>query len=162
KADLHTHSRFSDGAHSVDDIVRAAQKNGCDVVAITDHSDANLKAASPGYVEAIRTARAQSPDTTIVAGLEWNVPPAKGGEHATILFPASMESLDTLAPFKDRFDDQNKKESDPELAVQGLAALTPQDRSSIAPVVFFNHPSRSAMSTSAPALTFDALKRVAP
>jgi hypothetical protein len=162
KADLHTHTRFSDGAHSVDEIVRGAQKNGCDVVAITDHSDGNLKAATTEYFEAIRNAREQNPETIIITGLEWNVPPGKGQEHATILFPDSMETLDTLAPFKNRFDDQNKTGENPELAIQGFAALTPENRSALAPVIFFNHPSRSPTSTSAPAQMFDVLKRTAP
>src|SRR4051794_19680166 len=57
-ADLHTHTKFSDGAHSVADVVAAAAKNACDVVAITDHTDAELKAATAEYVESIRAARA--------------------------------------------------------------------------------------------------------
>jgi hypothetical protein len=162
KADFHTQTRFTDGAHSVDEVVAAAVKNGCDAVAITDHADGNLKGGTPEYVEAIRTARAQNQAITILTGMEWNVPPGKGQEHATILFPTSMESSETLLPFKERFDDETKEGEDPELAIQGLAALTPKDASAIAPIVFFNHPSRVPKSTSSPTLTFEGLKKAAP
>jgi hypothetical protein len=162
KADFHTQTRFTDGAHTVDEVVAAAVKNGCDVVAITDHADGNLKGGTPEYADAIRNARAQNPTITIVTGLEWNVPPGKGQEHATILFPTGMETSDALTAFKERFDDQNKEGENPELAVQGFAALTPKDRSAVAPIVFFNHPSRVPNSTSSPSLTFEGLKKVAP
>src|SRR5262245_18014159 len=100
KADLHTHTRFSDGAQTVDEVVAAAAKNGCDVVAITDHSDAGLGAATPEYLDAIRAARLKTPSTIVVAGLEWNVPPGKGNEHAGVLLPAASERIDAIGPFK--------------------------------------------------------------
>jgi hypothetical protein len=43
RADFHTHTQFTDGAHSVETVVSAAASHGCDVVAITDHGDRNLK-----------------------------------------------------------------------------------------------------------------------
>ena len=162
KADFHTHTRFTDGSHTVDEVVGAAVKNGCDVVAITDHGDGGLKGATPDYVDAIRAARTQNPAITVMTAMEWNPPPGKGQEHATILFPTGMEGVETLAPFKERFDDENKEGENPELAIQAFAALAPKDRAALAPVVFFNHPSRRPNSTSAPKLTFEALKKVAP
>ena len=120
------------------------------------------RAVLPEYTEAIRNARAQNPGITILTGMEWNVPPGKGQEHATILFPTSMESSETLMLFKERFDDENKEGENPELAVQGLGALAPKDRSMVAPIVFFNHPSRVPKSTSSPVLTFEGLKKAAP
>jgi len=38
KADLHVHSRYSDGAHSIREIAEGAMKMGYEYVAITDHS----------------------------------------------------------------------------------------------------------------------------
>ena len=61
KAETHTHTKFSDGSSSVDELADRAVANGCDVLAITDHSDANLKAATPEYHDAIRAARARLP-----------------------------------------------------------------------------------------------------
>ena len=43
ETELHTHTRFTDGGHTVEDVVAAAARNGCDVVAITDHGDGDLK-----------------------------------------------------------------------------------------------------------------------
>ncbi len=37
KADLHTHSIFSDGSDTVEQIVAAAEQKGLDAVAVTDH-----------------------------------------------------------------------------------------------------------------------------
>src|SRR6185312_5279909 len=61
KADTHTHTKFSDGSHTVEEVAAKAEQFGCDVLAITDHSDRNLKAATHEYHEAVRVARRQHP-----------------------------------------------------------------------------------------------------
>jgi hypothetical protein len=111
KAGLHVHTRFSDGQHTVDQVVAAAKESGCDVVAITDHGDAELRAATPAYLDAIAAARRGQPTMTVITGLEWNVPPGKGDEHATVLFPSAMENLETLASFKQKFDDWKREDT---------------------------------------------------
>ncbi|SFB74810.1 hypothetical protein SAMN04487968_101290 [Nocardioides terrae] len=50
RIDLHTHSRVSDGTDSPEELVRAAQAAGLDVVALTDHDTAD------GWAEAAATA----------------------------------------------------------------------------------------------------------
>ncbi len=162
KTELHTHTKFTDGSHTVDEVVAAAVKNGCDAVAITDHGDGGLKGATPEYLDAIRAARAANPGLAVIGGMEWNVPPGKGQEHANILFPSAMETIEVLGTFKDRFDDQDKEGENPELALAGFAALVPKERTALAPVVIANHPSRRPKSTSAPSITFEALKKAAP
>jgi hypothetical protein len=162
KADLHTHTRFSDGGETVDALVHAAAEHGCDVVAVTDHADNELKAATPEYMEAIRTARAQTPGLVVLAGLEWNIPPGKGLEHAGVLFPSAMETLEQFSTFKTRFDDWDKKGENPELGDEALRWLAPTDRTAVSPVVILNHPSRKPKSTSTPALMLEHWKGVSP
>ena len=87
KIDTHIHTRFSDGAHTVDEIAEKALEFGCDAIAITDHADSNLEAATPEYAAAIRAARKKFPQLVILAGLEWNLPPYGGREHVTLLDP---------------------------------------------------------------------------
>jgi PHP domain len=162
RADFHTHTQFTDGAHSVETVVAAAASHGCDVVAITDHGDRNLKGGTPEFVDAIRAARAGHPNITVITGMEWNVPPGRGNEHATILFPSSSESADVLGRFRDRFDDQLRNDPPAESAQRGLASLVPTGEQTLAPVVFFTHPSRIPDSPSASKTTFEALWQDAP
>lgn len=150
RADLHAHTRFSDGEHTVEEVVARAAALGCDVTAITDHADANLTAATPEYVQAIDAARAKHPGTIVLAGLEWNVPPGKGEDHVTLLAPPGPDLQPALAEFKERFDDYDKRGENPELADEALRWLAGRwgDRSA-GPVLFLNHPSRKAPDPSA-------------
>ena len=143
KADTHTHTTFSDGAHSVSEVVEKAIEFGCDVVAITDHGDRELRAATPEYAKAIETARSKYPQIVILAGLEWNVPPWGGDEHATVLVPPGDNEWSTLQVFKAMFDDWGREEHDPALAEVALVWLAKQKNSAgLSPFVLLNHPSR--------------------
>src|SRR5688500_7315751 len=58
KADTHVHTDdFSDGGYALKDVVAKAADHGCDVLAVTDHLDVNLTAATPAYFAAIEAAR---------------------------------------------------------------------------------------------------------
>ena len=119
-----------------------AASNGCDVLAITDHADHNLEAATPAYAEAIRQARIEHPELVVLAGLEWNVPPYDGDEHATVLVAPGDDEWRTLAEFKVRFDDFEREEHLSTLADDALRWLGEPARRELRPVVFLNHPSR--------------------
>ncbi len=151
KADTHVHTRFSDGAHTVAELAERAVAHGCNVIAITDHAGHNLNAATPGYAEAIRQAREEHPELIILAGLEWNVPPWGGDEHATVLVPPGADEWETLSSFKARFDDLDcstpsvacgRSDHLSSLADDALLWLAAQSTDEAAPLVFLNHPSR--------------------
>lgn len=143
KADTHMHTKFSDGGHTVEEVIGQAERFGCDVVAITDHADRKLKAATREYLEAIQVQRRRRPGLIVLAGLEWNLPPWNGKEHATILIHPDLDEWSVLSRFKEQFDDLGRKPHRAELADEGLRWL--QQRAvhgSIPPVVIYEHPSR--------------------
>ncbi len=141
KAEFHAHTRFTDGGHTVEEVVAKAVEFGCDVVAITDHGDAKLKGATPEYHAAIAAARAKYPQIVVITGMEWNVPPGKGDDHATLLLPQTADELSILGAFKQRFDDYDKRGENPELADEALRWLDQTFRG-VKPVILLNHPSR--------------------
>jgi PHP domain len=143
KIDTHTHTTFSDGGRSVDEILNRATVYGCDAVAITDHSDRNLKGATPEYFDAIEKARGGRPNIIVFAGIEWNVPPENGQEHLTVLVVPEFERLLTI--FKQQFDDLDRPRHDPKLAADGLRWLAANATSTdgIAPIAVYEHPSRA-------------------
>ena len=59
KVDTHMHTTFSDGAHSLAEVVTRAIEHGCRAIAITDHADRDLKAATAEYAAAIQGIRSQ-------------------------------------------------------------------------------------------------------
>jgi hypothetical protein len=144
RAETHVHSKFSDGGHTVDELVARAAANGCDAVAITDHTDGGLRAATPAYHTAIADARAKYPDIVVLSGIEWNVPPGKGQDHAVLLLPPGFDSATVMGEFKERFDDENKEGENPELAVAAFDWIRQQSAKGPRPVLFLNHPSRRA------------------
>jgi hypothetical protein len=142
KIDTHTHTTFSDGERTVDNILNRATVYGCDAVAITDHTDLNLNAATPEYFDAIEKARAARPNMIVFAGIEWNVPPDNGQEHLTVLVAPELEKQFTT--FKQLFDDLNRSSRERKSAAEALRWLAANATSAdgIAPVAVYEHPSR--------------------
>lgn len=148
KIDTHVHTEFSDGAHTIQEVVAQAERFGCDAVAITDHCDRLSESRIPEYVRAIDVARREFPAMVILTGVEWNVPPSGGDDHATVLFPPGTDEMDVITTFIDRFDDYGRTEHDPQLTLEALRWLErlPSPEGAAA-VVMMNHPCRNKNSS---------------
>ena len=133
--DTHTHTQFSDGNYSVDKLVQLAIDNGCDALAITDHSDLSEDAATTAYFSALNAARTLHPDFILFGGLEWNIPPYNSREHVTVLLAPALEAS-VLGPFKQQFEQDNAT------ARQGLKWLFGKTGATDKAVLIYNHPSR--------------------
>jgi len=143
KADLHAHSTFSDGRRTPREVAAQAKTYGCDVLALTDHTDRELKGASDEYFAAVTELRTEYPELVILDGIEWNVPPGGGDDHAGVLVPPGPEGVRALQEFKARFDDLGQERHEEELALTALRWLTSASQTlNVPPVVIFNHPSR--------------------
>ena len=142
RIDTHIHTTFSDGASTPAEVVQKALQYGCRAIAITDRADRGLKAATPEYEAAITAERSAHPDLLILAGLEWNVPPWAGDEHASVLMPGGPGEWKTLADFKQQFDDYQREGRDHAIVEAALKWLAENGTvSGVPPVVVYNHPS---------------------
>jgi glycopeptide antibiotics resistance protein len=148
KVDTHVHTKFSDGSNTVSEVAAKAIEHGCHVIAIADHGDWNLSAAGPEYAEQIEVARRQFPSLIIIAGLEWNVPPAAGDLHATVLVPPGPDEFLNLQTLKEKFDDYERDPHERPNAADALRWLAEEVQvGDVAPVVILNHPGRKAKSS---------------
>lgn len=81
KGDLHMHSAWSDGAHSLEDMAEACRARGYKYMAITDHSQ-YLKVANGltperirKQIDEVRKLNAKYDDFTILTGIEMDILP---------------------------------------------------------------------------------------
>ncbi len=115
RGDLHMHTDWSDGRHSIDVMVDAAEALGYEYVAVTDHS--KTSAIARGLDEdrlseqrdAIRAARERHPRITILHGAEVDIL-----RDGSLDFPdAVLESLDVvLASLHDPGSDSGSRLTD--------------------------------------------------
>lgn len=90
-ADLHTHTRISDGSLTAADLVADAVGAGCDVLAITDHSDSSATGGA-AQRDAIATLRREYPDLLLFLGMELELPSYAGREHMNVLLHPDQEA----------------------------------------------------------------------
>jgi hypothetical protein len=149
RLDTHIHTRFSDGSKTVAEIADNADKFGCDVIAITDHGDKNLtKVLSNEYFAEIARVQRLHPNMTIIPGFEWNIPPFKGREHATVLFADLPSMQQDLRNFRNGFDHYNEYQTQFLSIKPALEWLNNYaQRSPVKPVIIYNHPSRKDAQT---------------
>ena len=142
KADTHVHTKYSDGAHTLRDVVEEALAHGCDVLAITDHLDADRRGTSDELFAELSALRQQHPRLILLAGGEWNLPGHQGREHAVVLLPPGAREQKILREFQARYDDYGRTD-EPASAVAALRWLHEQAASPTeAPLVFYSHPHR--------------------
>ena len=81
RGDLHCHTNATDGHHTIDALVTAAERRGYRYVAVTDHSPSTrvaggLTAAElAAHVRKIRAVQARHPRITVLAGSECDIRP---------------------------------------------------------------------------------------
>ncbi len=143
--DTHIHTKHSDGGFTITAIAEKALEFGCDAIAITDHADGDLTAGTISYFREIEAINRIYPELSIISGLEWNLPPYEGREHATVLFPQGENSAVVASQFREKFDDYKNTRSPFVSVLDGLKWLETSFESYPAlPAVFYNHPSRKA------------------
>lgn len=136
-ADLHMHTRFSDGALEMDALVRKAYAAGCQALAVTDHSDSHTKAGTAEYLSAVSALRKAYPKQVLIAGLEWNVPPKASGTHMGVLFDPLAEPQ--MGAFKQRF------ENPAATVAQALGWLSQEVKEPTHLALIYNHPGRAGV-----------------
>lgn len=133
-ADLHTHTRFSDGALDAEALVSKSFAAGCQALAITDHSDLSAKAGTPVYLNSLVALRQKYPKHVLIGGVEWNVPPHQGRMHMGVLVDPLFERH--LITFKERFEIKGASVAD---AFRWLRSTISDPTQS---ALIYNHPSR--------------------
>ncbi len=81
RGDLHCHTNATDGHHTIEALVTAAERRGYEYVAVTDHSPSTRVAGGltadelAAHVKRIRMVQARHPRITVLAGSECDILP---------------------------------------------------------------------------------------
>lgn len=133
-ADLHMHSRFSDGALDIESLARKAFVGGCRAVAITDFADAPARGGGKEYLAALNAVRKKYPKHILIGGVEWNVPPHLGRIQLGLLLDPVVEHQ--FPALKQQLEDPRKPAGD------ALGWLASQVKEPAQAALIYNHPSR--------------------
>jgi DNA polymerase (family X) len=122
RGELHCHTKWSDGANTVEEMARAARERGYEYLAITDHSPPMGWGVKPeNFRKLIREIRQVSERLgfPILAGIEVDIAP-DGSLHMGRRHPAAIGHRDCVGAFGDedepRRDDEAHRQSDGEPA----------------------------------------------
>ena len=137
--DHHTHTQYSDGNLTLSELTELAYSNGCDALAITDHTD-RLSSFNLDKVAKVNQLRIQYPNLLILNGVELGMPGYEQREHVNIITTPEFElsvlpevfiklnkSYDLPESIRDRFIFDNIFKSDDEFNHS---------------IAIYNHPSR--------------------
>ncbi|MEK7387101.1 MAG: DNA polymerase/3'-5' exonuclease PolX [candidate division NC10 bacterium] len=79
RGDLHCHTKASDGHHTVEELVAAAEKRGYEYLLVSDHSPSARVAGGltadelAAHVKKVRAVQKKHPDITVLAGSECDI-----------------------------------------------------------------------------------------
>lgn len=137
-ADLHTHTRTSDGSLTEAELVAAALDGGCNVLAITDHSDSG---ASGGERQqrAIAALRQAHPELFLFHGLELDIPSYGGREHMNVLLHPDQAD-EWLPRLRRTVDEAKDNGADPDRGFLNLIKRVRDGKHRA--LLIYNHPSR--------------------
>jgi len=137
-ADLHTHTRTSDGSLSEAELVAEAVGAGCNVLAITDHTDVKASGGA-SQRQAIAALRREYPKLLLFLGLELNIPSHGQREHMNLLLHPDQEA-EWLPRFQRAVEKAMDSRTDPD---RGFLNLANRLRDGGHPaLLIYNHPSR--------------------
>jgi len=134
--DHHAHTNYSDGKLTIEELVNLGFDNGCDAMAITDHTDSK-RSLSKEQLDEIKLARLFKPSMLILSGAELNPPSYKGREHVNVLFTPDNEA-EAFSTLRNKIDDKIQPLDDTQLF--DLLNTFNSEKESV--VAIYNHPSR--------------------
>jgi hypothetical protein len=142
--DPHTHTRYSDGKLTPDELVAMAVNEGCDALVITDHSDTS-GTVSAKQLDEIKLLRERYPDLLLFNGVELNMPSYGQREHATLMASPSVKGS-TLRQFRDLAEHRPMgPDTDPRGSradIPLLQRIAEHQARFDDLLVFYNHPAR--------------------
>jgi len=142
--DHHTHTSFSDGELTPEDLVALARDSGCDALVVSDHSD-SARAANTEQLKILNGLRENYPEMLLFAGLELNMPSYGGREHAGLVAGPSVDAA-TLQQLRDLAERRvpGAKNADVSAASDARLLQMITDYQSLLGglLLIYNHPSR--------------------
>lgn len=137
--DHHTHTNYSDGELSIEELVELAYFNGCDAIAITDHTGikGSISVEKFNKIDALRVKYA---GLKILGGIELGMPSYQDREHVNILSSPEVERALMLEIMKELASDDLKNHKDPDQRILDILTKYKSQNSHI--LASYNHPSR--------------------
>jgi len=141
--DSRTHSTFSNGALSPKELVDLAMANGCEAMAITDHSDYN-GGADLEQLEQMRRLRVLHPNLLLFSGIQVSIPRHQEKENLGILAGPDNENF-ILSRLADIAGKSIADSSDKDPSYQQLIQLLQGSEENADPLItIYNHASRKS------------------
>ena len=136
--DHHAHTDYSDGALTIAELVELSYFNGCDAMAVTDHSGYG-RGVSKTKLEEISMLREQFAGLLIFSGIEVGLPSYNDREHVNLIVSPEHESY-LLPQLSEILKRDNQGDDDAFISV--LKAYFSGADQENGYITVYNHPSR--------------------